>query len=116
MANIYFNTGWTDIGETDYYYENTWTWVAPGQTVYLVLPLSGITSAGGGGGAGHAITAAELVHVSSLGFNIGSNLGEGNYFGDHLDGTANPVPEPATMLLLGSGLIGFAMFRRKFRK
>lgn len=32
------------------------------------------------------------------------------------DGESTPIPEPATMLLLGSGLIGLAWFRKRFRK
>jgi len=60
-----------------------------------------------------------LSGISFLGLRL-DNIGTGPVYGgifwgmDNLQfDAANPIPEPATMLLLGSGLIGLTGFRKK---
>ena len=46
---------------------------------------------------------------------FGSGPPGGNYQAFLNTGPIDPIPEPATMLLLGSGLVGLAGFRKRFR-
>ena len=56
---------------------------------------------------------AQYLRIQATGGDNSYSIGEFQAFGEI---QSNPVPEPATMFLLGSGLAGLAGFRKKFRK
>jgi len=85
-----------------YDYGNPYKITGPGEGNYQVLDFI----LGDVGVGKHSITIAYM----------GEGVKNGHYV-DFFELNGNPVPEPTTMLLLGTGLVGLAGFgRRKFKK
>ena len=75
--------------------------VLPGEGLFSNLTLS------------YTVLEGDLNIGRLLGIEIASGGAQLNFDNMHLSNDAVPTPEPATMLLLGSGLVGLAGFGRK---
>ncbi len=65
----------------------------------------------------HSFVFQAAGSITTLAFGDWTNTSDPECWGAAIDNVSvNPVPEPATMLLLGSGLVGLVGFRRKFKK
>ncbi|RQW89022.1 MAG: PEP-CTERM sorting domain-containing protein [Geobacter sp.] len=95
----------------DYVTGNEFAWSIDGGALnYITSTTSWITNYG---------TFSVASDITNVAFYMATDPGTGTWRVDNISVTASdpaPVPEPTTFLLLGAGLVGMMVYRRKGKK
>lgn len=85
--------------------------ILPGEKDVFYIDFAGITD------DLTIISLADFVNVTGIRLqSLPDDINEGSLFLAGKSDGGTPVPEPTTILLLGTGLVGLARFRKKFKK
>ena len=108
-ANLFMNIGWTDLGETDLYIENTWTEAPACVRQVLEMDFTHVHAWENGVDRGWMDISndARLAHVSSIGVTIGSSVYPGQPALVKICLDTIPAPGAALLAMIGLGLVGW---------